>query len=38
MAGLIGFGVVTLVVWLALNWQVSLTEAEGGHHHHVDAH
>lgn len=34
MVGLIGFGAVTLVLWLSLQWQVSLTEAEGGHHHH----
>jgi hypothetical protein len=34
MAGLIGFFAVTLVVWLALQWQVSLTETEGGDHHH----
>jgi hypothetical protein len=38
MTGLIGFFLVTLVLWLALQWQVSLTEAEGGHHHHDEAH
>ena len=38
MFGLIGFFVVTLVVWLAMQWQVSLVEAEGGHQHNEDAH
>jgi hypothetical protein len=31
MLGLFVYFILTLVVWVALVWQVSLSEAEGGH-------
>jgi hypothetical protein len=33
MLGFLGYLVLTLILWLALQWQVSLSEAESGHHH-----